>query len=529
MKLLKVGRSASCNIVLPSENVSSLHAEILILDNGEIYIKDKNSTNGTKVGNKKISPNVEVPIRRGDYVVLGDMELPWNRVPQAENLSNYKTVLNIGTDFKNDIVIEGQYCSHFHASFRISKNGRKAFIRDQGSLNGVKVNGVKIRLNSDVEIKKNDVVVCGDTDISEELRPHIPNPYWWVKKAAIACCGIAALVAVIILLLPNPVPPNPVPDPTPMPTPQTPSLSEIRTGVVYVDACYHYVVKFENSPIHDDIWDGNIALEKQYYSATAFYIDREGRMATNRHVAVPWEYADESEKKDIQTDVEALMLSVPNICVDEEGVASLSETMIGRYILLQAQKSGKYTAAGITSIIKSLKKCDYTISGKLDDITVGYSGRNYTHTDEFDRCYVLEESQTKDQDIAILQMNNKKTPSDVQFVFEVNNFRTETLEPLKDKLYTVGFPRGIAWALDQSTHSMEPVIRETKCSKIPGKYDFEFQGESQGGASGSPIFDEQGRLVGVLWGRWAAGTTFGKACQAKWLKQLYKKAIGEIE
>lgn len=546
MKLLKVGRSASCNIVLPSENVSSLHAEILILDNGEIYIKDKNSTNGTKVGNKKISPNVEVPIRRGDYVVLGDMELPWNRVPQAENLSNYKTVLNIGTDFKNDIVIEGQYCSHFHASFRISKNGRKAFIRDQGSLNGVKVNGVKIRPNSDVEIKKNDVVVCGDTDISEELKPHIPNPYWWVKKAAIACCGIAALVAVIILLLPNPVPPNPVPDPTPMPTPQIPSLTEIRTGVVYVDACYHYVVKFENSPIHDDIWDGILEFSHpsslKYYSATAFFIDRVGRMATNRHVAVPWEYADESEKKDIQTDLETLMAKIPNYCININQLISLKEeggviAQIAQIILLQANKngntmideSGTILRDGITPIIRGLKKCDYTISGKLDDITVGYSGRNYTHTDEFDRCYVLEESQTKDQDIAILQMNNKKTPSDVQFVFEVNNFRTETLEPLKDKLYTVGFPRGIAWALDQSTHSMEPVIRETKCSKIPGKYDFEFQGESQGGASGSPIFDEQGRLVGVLWGRWAAGTTFGKACQAKWLKQLYKKAIGEIE
>ncbi len=521
MKLLKIGRSASCDIVLPSENVSSLHAEILILDNGEIFLEDKNSTNGTKVGNKKIVPNTETPIRRGDYVVFADMELPWARVPQAENLSNYKQVLNIGTNFKNDIVIEGTYCSRYHASFRVSKNGRKAFIRDLNSKNGVKVNGVKIHPNKDVEIKKNDVVICGDTDISEELKPHIPDPYKWVKKASIICCGVAVLVTVIVLLM-KPIPPSP----------KFPTLTEIRTSVVYVDACYHYVVKFKDSPIHDDIWNGNLELTDmlRYYSGTAFYIDNEGRMATNRHVAVPWEYAKDSEKKDIQTAVEELMLVIPNICVDEAGVKQLGKSVIGRYILTQANKSGNFSASGITSIIKGLKKCSYTISGKLDYITVGYSGRNYTHQDEFGRCFVLEESGTADKDIAILQMNDKKTPvDDVKFVFDVNNFRTEMLEPLKDNLYTIGFPRGTAWALDPSIHSLEPVIRETKCSKIPGKYDFEFQGESTPGASGSPIFDEYGRLVGVLWGGWAAGTTYGKACQAKWLKQLYKKAIGEIE
>ena len=526
MKLLKIGRSATCDIVLPSENVSSLHAELLILDNGEIFLEDKNSTNGTKVGNRKIMPNIETPIHYGDYVVFADMELPWVKVPKAENLSNYKQVLNIGKNFKNDIVIEGAFCSRYHASFRVSKNGKKAFIRDLGSKNGVKVNGIKIQPNKDVEIKKNDVVICGDTDISEELKPLIPDFYGWVKKVAVACCSVAVLVALVVFLWPKIVDDSK----TGASVSQAASLLEIRSGVVYVDACYHYIVKFKDSPIHDDIWDGTINLSNllKSYSGTAFYIDQEVRMATNRHVAVPWEYANENEKKDIQTAIEELMLRIPNICVDDAGVKQLQQSEIGRYILMQAKKSDNFSAAGITSIIKGLKKCNYTISGELDYIIVGYSGRNYTHRDEFDRCFVVEESGTIDKDIAILQMNNKKLPEDVQYVFDVNNFRTETLEPLKDNLYTIGFPRGTSWALDESIHSLEPVIREIKCSKIPGKFDFEFQGESTPGASGSPIFDETGRLVGVLWGARAAGITYGKACQAKWLEQLYKKAIGEI-
>lgn len=54
MKLLKIGSSSSSNIVLNSEFVSSHHAEILLLDSGEIILEDKNSTNGTFVGGKKI-------------------------------------------------------------------------------------------------------------------------------------------------------------------------------------------------------------------------------------------------------------------------------------------------------------------------------------------------------------------------------------------------------------------------------------------------------------------------------------------
>ena len=46
MKLLKIGSSSSSNIVLNSEFVSSHHAEILLLDSGEIILEDKNSTNG---------------------------------------------------------------------------------------------------------------------------------------------------------------------------------------------------------------------------------------------------------------------------------------------------------------------------------------------------------------------------------------------------------------------------------------------------------------------------------------------------
>ena len=123
--------------------------------------------------------------------------------------------------------------------------------------------------------------------------------------------------------------------------------------------------------------------------------------------------------------------------------------------------------------------------------------------------------------MALLQLNDKKTPEEVELLFSPSDFCTERLVPLKDKLFTIGYPAGLNWALDRKTKSLEPSIKETKCSKEPSKYDFELQQESVGGSSGSPIFNEAGQLVGILWGGTNVAGGFTRAVQSKYLKKIY--------
>lgn len=520
MKLIRVGRSSSCDIVLPSENVSSLHAEILVMDSGEIFIEDKNSSNGTKVGNKKIAPNTEVAIRRGDYVVLADTELPWSRVPAADNLKNYKQVVNIGTSFKNDLVIEGTYCSRYHASLRISKNGRKAFIHDSNSRNGVKVNGIKIQPGKDTEIKRGDVVLCGDTDITEELKPYLPNPFGVIKKISIAVVGLAA-VLVLAFVVPHILPGSKV-DPVKM-----------RPASVFVYIDFYYKISLNDNPLPTELWDGSLSLEDDSnlapfteWTGTAFFIDREGRMGTNRHVAMPW--ADEYREKAVDNYIKNRF----NVIIDRN-LGNIKEIKSNEdYLICKDSYLGSRidrmtsTIAEMNATINRIRRSSYKITGVVRHRFIGYPGRNYTTPVlEMERCDLIAESGTDDKDVAILQLNSKKTPDDIERIFDINNLSDSKLEPLKDNLYMIGYPKGLTWGQDNVTHSLEPVIRSLKCSKVPSRYDFEFEGESVGGASGSPIFDDKGRLVGVLWGRWAAGTTYGKACQAKWLKELYDKEV----
>lgn len=512
MKLLKIGRSSSCDIVLPSENVSALHAELLIMDNGEIFIEDKNSTNGTMVGNKRILPNSEVPVRRGDYIVLADMELPWNRVPQPENIAGFKQIVNIGTNFRNDIILDGAYGSRFHANLKISKNGKKAYIKDLNSKNGVKVNGAKIKQGKDIEIKRNDVVVCGDTDITEQIRPYMPKPFPWLKLSMSATCLVAIYVVLKLIIGPD------------VPT-------DFRPATVYVYTKYCYTAKVEDNPFPKEIWDGVIPLpvinEKKYVvgaSGTAFFIDRDGYMGTNRHVAMPWEYREDNINNDIRNDIENYLdqkLANIDVIKDRDDYIRFLQTEWG-VVIDQLTES----VSEMNAMIARIRKSPITISGEVISRYIGYPGRNYTVPElEMQRCDLVAESGTKEKDIAILQLNDKKTPEDIKHIFDIKHFRTDKLVPTKERLFTIGYPLGLVWGIDQGTRSLEPDIRDLRCSKIPGRYDFELQGEAVGGASGSPIFDKKGYLVGILWGG-IEKSSYAVACQAKWLKELYEKEVG---
>ena len=518
MKIIKIGSGSNCDIRLESEFVSAYHAELLIMDNGELLLTDKGSTNGTFLKNKKISPNVEVPVKRGDLIRFADSELVWAYVPTAENLSKYKTVVNIGSNMLNDVVVNNALVSRFHAVLKVEKNG-KVFLQDNNSKNGTQVNGVKIQSGKEIQIKRGDNIIIAGEDITQLLQPYFPTmPIMKFVKVL----GLVAILAGVIWGITVLIPWN------------KDWSKEYKSAVVYVDAKFHYKIQFEDCPIHTDIWNGEINdIAGGYYSATAFFIDKEGRMATNRHAAVPWEYEDPNEIKSLKTDIQKFIDSqIPvEISYDnaEAMVAAYDKNGNGiwKFIKEQAIRDDDFTVRGLNSLIRQMKKCKYKIDGELDYIRVGYPGRNYTHEDEYERCFVLTESGTDDKDIALLQLNTKKTPDHIETVFNVMECETEKLVPQEDELVWIGYPRGNLLNLDKTINSMEPNIRNTRCSRPQSKYTFEFQGESIGGASGSPIFNKKtGKLVGVLFGHWAVGSTFGRACQAKYLKEMYKEEVG---
>ena len=108
MKLIKIGRSKECDIVFENDtNISRLHAEIFQDDEGNIFLTDLNSSNGTFVNGKRIAESVI--IRKNDIVKLGKTVIPWNNYIMKEKLPISKVKPDIVKVKKEEKPIKNTY------------------------------------------------------------------------------------------------------------------------------------------------------------------------------------------------------------------------------------------------------------------------------------------------------------------------------------------------------------------------------------------------------------------------------------
>lgn len=508
MKLLKIGSSPSCDIVINSSFVSAYHAEIIVLDNGDLVIEDKNSTNGTFVGNKKLAPNTETPIRRGDYIRFGNEDLVWAKVPVAENNNNYKAIINIGSNYRNDIVLNSGVVSRFHATLKVDKKGN-AYIVDNGSKNGTQVNGQKIIANRPYKITQNDNVLCGDSDVTEQLKQFIPAKTNWIKWTVGVAASILLLVGAwgIIEYMGKGVGIKP---------------QDFKPATVYVYSGYHYVGEIKDNPIQVPI---KITSKLFVNQATAFFVDRNGVLCTNRHVVLPWkdEYQSEhliSELKDELEEIRQAMFPV-DVVDSHEDLIRLMSTKEGEALVSAAEGN----ISKLNAMLRRIKNSEMTLSGELDFIKIGYPSRFYSEEAEFDICNVICESNDKNKDVAFIQLNTKVTPKDIKYVLDLNNCVLEKPKVLQEKFTSIGYPGGMLRSMDKISKSLEPNISETMCCKEPNRYEFEIQYSTIGGHSGAPIINKKGQLVGVLFARFSGDGATTKVLQAKYIKELYDKEV----
>lgn len=75
MKQIKIGRGESCDVVLKDGAVSREHLEIFQDDEGNTFLTDLNSSNGTFVNGKRVSGSVKLSLN--DIVKVGNSVLPW--------------------------------------------------------------------------------------------------------------------------------------------------------------------------------------------------------------------------------------------------------------------------------------------------------------------------------------------------------------------------------------------------------------------------------------------------------------------
>lgn len=504
MKLIKIGSAPNNDIVINSQFVSAHHADLTLLDDGHILIEDKGSTNGTFIGaqHRKLTPGQEVQITRGSVVTLANENLPWAQVPVLKNeAGQYKAIVNIGSNYRNNVVVNSPTVSRYHATMKVDKSG-KAWLTDNGSTNGTEVNGQKIAPGQPVRVKKGDNIVVGSDDITAQLAPYFGGGSAFGKNVLIAVAAILVACGIgfgIKLLMGEKLPTD---------------------AVVYVQHSFKYTISLKDNP-------RGIPLEFTTpvftQSGTAFFIDKEGRMGTALHVANPW---DEEFSKPVYDELnkmweDYLIQNVPTQLTTNDEYVALKASDVGAAILQNSTSLGE-----VNVTLKSIHKAPVKITGATEDLYIAYPGRMYSSFDEFERASVNAVSTDPDIDVAILQLNTKKTPEKAaKCMFDIEDAYLGKLEPMKETLTTIGYPSGLYRGLDFKAQSLEPTIRETKVAKVPSRYTFELQDASTHGASGSPIFNSKNQLVGVVTSGYEGNAATSFAVQARYLKELYDKEV----
>ncbi len=82
MKVVTIGRSSKCDVVIQDAYVGRTHMQIVWDNDGSIYAVDMNSTNGTYVNGQRIYGKVR--LQKNDTIRIGNTTLPWqNYIPQT--------------------------------------------------------------------------------------------------------------------------------------------------------------------------------------------------------------------------------------------------------------------------------------------------------------------------------------------------------------------------------------------------------------------------------------------------------------
>ncbi len=525
MRLLKIGRDNSCDIVLHSDKVSSLHAEITLLDSGDMLLEDKGSSNGTFIMNQPVKPGKEIPIKRGDAIRFADVELQWSQIPMPEDNSAYNALYGIGKAFRNTIQLSGPTVSRYHATIKKGKNG-KMYIIDH-SKNGTTVDGNRISSNNPVRIKKKSAIVCGGVPVNlKNSAIQWPNQIWKPILAAVA--GLLLLVGVgfgVYKLLSK----DNFSDKD--------LFARYNHSTVMVKGIYHYEVSIGDLDMsrvgsfipQKVLLAGNVPLdvsslsqkefveklneitkEEGLYTGTAFFISPDGKLVTNLHIVKPWLFDNAAEQL---RSYYSRMLA--------QAVANM-DARLSLFRNLAGVGSG---ATDMSAYISQVK-----VEGVLDYIALVPQGEIFD-PDNVIKCRVLSAGDDINKDVALIQTINKQLPTKYCTYINVSDSMDISEEILKvgEHIYTIGFPHGMNpfIQIKDNDKGIQAYSAGGSITSEPTEYGFSFDAASYHGASGSPIFNEKGMLIGVLNSGLDKSQGYNRAIKAKYVKELldnpYKK------
>lgn len=501
MKLIIIGSAPDAHIRMNSQYISGYHAELLLLDNGDILLTDNASKNGTFLNGVRLVPNKEVSVKRGDQIRIANIALDWNSIPIIQGIQDVKEIWGIGTNFRNKYQLQGERVSRFHATLKL-KNDKKWYIQDH-SRNGTTINGQPIPQNQDIQLKKSDKILCAGIEVV--------NPYGKKKSSGRANGGvnircyvlrfvsialiIGCISAAVIYFKGCEGLSNKLKDQT-----DEQLYAKYKNSTVLMVGYYYYKISAGNLNLESFGLPTEVVINEQgklkpiegrremmnSYTGTGFFVSEDAKIITNLHIAKPWLFEEDAAKI---SDIYKQMLAV--------AAAELPQ---------------------LNAFIQQVKVDG--VSAYLGFIPNG----EYVSNENLVTCHELVAGEDKSVDVALLQSVTKKLPNvEVAYVDLENAVVSDEDIRVGTHIYTLGFPMGFSAQDLKSSKGIQLLARGGNITQESTDYSFGFDAASYGGASGSPIFNSKGQLIGVLNAGFNKSQGFNYGVKAIYAKKLIEQ------
>jgi S1-C subfamily serine protease len=281
-------------------------------------------------------------------------------------------------------------------------------------------------------------------------------------------------------------------------------------------------------------WNTNISEIKQPLASygTGFFIDREGRIATNKHVVDDWFNTYELTVRNILRDwMQNNVLSYGH--EKDSATQRISEWSAIRYDMNRTDEERDNAATQVEAwqklqnewandqnyydgLLSSLGEAKF----KVVTLFLGYA-LDGTHTDnitDYKECVKMNISKDDNIDLAIIQTKDKRLPTDVNEPISLDDITSSGQVKVGEDVALMGYNWG-------------PLIANSdkglRVQKTDGKISQESDGirvlysiPSLAGSSGSPVFNKAGKLVAINYAGYSTTQSFNYGILAKYLKSL---------
>lgn len=288
----------------------------------------------------------------------------------------------------------------------------------------------------------------------------------------------------------------------------------------------------------------------QMLNGTGFFVGEEGEFVTNRHVALT-DVDGRKLKEQLANIVRASLVQY----------AMAARQIQSKYNMLEAQKSQfmEYdffgnVVAGDESQLRRIVEEQRNLKNMYDEVSdaarqlqrasldnikvstvsnigVSYDGEKVTGPSDFlvkNPCKVVKVSDKEDTDLALIQLNSKKTPKGAyvfKFAGEGNKkyFNGKTAEEkikIDQQLYMIGYNAGLMLANTEKGISVQ--MTSGRVTQTPDGERITYSIPTVQGSSGSPVIDDKGNVVAVNFAKLMGSDNFNFGIPLEKIKEFLK-------